>query len=39
MSEWKVICRVEDIPVLGSRRVQRGGDTRQFAKLAAGQEA
>lgn len=23
MSEWKTICRVEDIPQLGSRRVQR----------------
>lgn len=23
MDEWKVICRVEDIPVLGSRRVAR----------------
>lgn len=23
MSEWKVICGVEDIPVLGSRRVAR----------------
>lgn len=23
MSEWKVICRVDDIPVLGSRRVAR----------------
>jgi len=23
MSEWKTICRVEDIPVLGSRRVSR----------------
>ena len=23
MSEWKLICRVEDIPVLGSRRVAR----------------
>lgn len=23
MSEWKTICRVEDIPVLGSRRVNR----------------
>ena len=23
MSEWKIICRVEDIPVLGSRRVAR----------------
>ena len=23
MSEWKVICRVDDIPMLGSRRVAR----------------
>ncbi|MES2414894.1 MAG: nitrite reductase small subunit NirD [Pseudomonadota bacterium] len=23
MGDWKVICRVEDIPVLGSRRVSR----------------
>ena len=23
MNEWTVICRVEDIPVLGSRRVAR----------------
>ena len=23
MSDWKVICRVDDIPVLGSRRVKR----------------
>ncbi len=23
MNEWQVICRVEDIPVLGSRRVAR----------------
>ncbi len=23
MSEWKVICRVDEIPVLGSRRVAR----------------
>jgi nitrite reductase (NADH) small subunit len=23
MSQWKYICRVDDIPVLGSRRVQR----------------
>jgi nitrite reductase (NADH) small subunit len=23
MSEWKVICRVDDIPVLGARRVAR----------------
>ena len=23
MSEWKVICRVDDIPVLGARRVSR----------------
>jgi nitrite reductase (NADH) small subunit len=25
MSDWKVICRVEDIPVLGARRVARDG--------------
>lgn len=24
-NEWKVICRVDDIPVLGSRVVQRSG--------------
>ena len=23
MSEWKIICKVEDIPMLGSRRVRR----------------
>jgi nitrite reductase (NADH) small subunit len=23
MSEWKPLCRVEDIPVLGARRVER----------------
>ena len=23
MSEWKVICRIDDIPVLGARRVER----------------
>jgi len=23
MSDWKTICRIEDIPVLGSRRVER----------------
>ncbi len=23
MTEWKVICRIEDIPVLGARRVTR----------------
>ena len=23
MSEWTPVCRVEDIPVLGSRRVER----------------
>ncbi|VWX62213.1 Nitrite reductase (NAD(P)H) small subunit [Burkholderiales bacterium 8X] len=23
MSDWKVVCRVEDIPVLGARRVAR----------------
>ena len=25
MNEWKLICRVDDIPVLGSRRVARPG--------------
>jgi nitrite reductase (NADH) small subunit len=32
MSDWQVICRVEDIPVLGSRRVarQRGVDVAVF---------
>lgn len=32
MGEWTVICRVEDIPVLGSRRVarQRGVDVAVF---------
>lgn len=32
MSQWKPICRVEDIPVLGSRRVARpeGGDVAVF---------
>jgi nitrite reductase (NADH) small subunit len=24
MQEWKAVCRLEDIPVLGARRVQRG---------------
>ena len=23
MSDWKVICRIDDIPVLGARRVAR----------------
>jgi nitrite reductase (NADH) small subunit len=23
MSEWKIICKVEDIPMLGARRVRR----------------
>ena len=23
MSEWKTICKVEDIPMLGARRVRR----------------
>jgi len=27
MSDWKSICKVEDIPVLGSRRVARPGST------------
>jgi nitrite reductase (NADH) small subunit len=32
MNEWTVICRVEDIPVLGARRVtrERGGDVAVF---------
>ncbi len=32
MSEWKVICRVDDIPVLGARRVarERGMDVAVF---------
>jgi nitrite reductase (NADH) small subunit len=43
MSEWKPICRVDDIPVLGSRRVARpvgapvalfrNGDNQVFALL------
>jgi nitrite reductase (NADH) small subunit len=27
MNEWQAICRIEDIPVLGSRRVARQGAT------------
>ena len=27
MSEWKVFCRVDDIPVLGARRIARTGST------------
>jgi nitrite reductase (NADH) small subunit len=27
MSDWTLICRVEDIPVLGARRVTRPGST------------
>jgi nitrite reductase (NADH) small subunit len=36
MSDWTVICRVEDIPVLGSRRVarQRGVDVAVFRNAA-----
>jgi nitrite reductase (NADH) small subunit len=36
MSEWTVICRVEDIPVLGSRRVarERGVDVAVFRNAA-----
>ena len=32
MSDWKTLCRVEDIPKLGSRRVTRaaGGDIAVF---------
>jgi nitrite reductase (NADH) small subunit len=43
MSDWKVICRVDDIPVLGARRVARprgvdvalfrNGDDQVFALL------
>jgi nitrite reductase (NADH) small subunit len=25
MSQWKTICRIDDIPVLGARRVARAG--------------
>jgi nitrite reductase (NADH) small subunit len=27
MSDWKVFCKLEDIPVLGSRRIARNGST------------
>ncbi|MBC8056567.1 MAG: nitrite reductase small subunit NirD [Rhizobiales bacterium] len=32
MSDWRAVCRVEDIPVLGARRLQRrlGGDVAVF---------
>jgi nitrite reductase (NADH) small subunit len=32
MSDWKAICKVADIPVLGARRLQRklGGDVAIF---------
>jgi len=32
MSDWQVICKVEDIPMLGARRVQRprGGEVAVF---------
>ncbi|WP_395688714.1 nitrite reductase small subunit NirD [Caenimonas koreensis] len=32
MNDWQVICKVEDIPVLGARRVARalGGDVAVF---------
>jgi nitrite reductase (NADH) small subunit len=32
MSEWKAICKVDDIPVLGARRLPRkcGGDVAIF---------
>jgi len=37
-ADWKLICRVEDIPVLGSRRVQRahGLDVAVFRNDAGG---
>ena len=31
MSDWKPVCRVEDIPVLGARRVAREGSTIPIA--------
>jgi nitrite reductase (NADH) small subunit len=31
MSEWKVICRVDDIPKLGARRVAREGQVIPIA--------
>ena len=32
MADWKLICRLEDIPVLGARRLPRrgGGDVAIF---------
>jgi nitrite reductase (NADH) small subunit len=27
MSEWKVFCQIDDIPMLGARRVARAGST------------
>src|SRR5471030_2811035 len=34
MDDWKLICRIDDIPVLGARRVRRpAGDDRIFALL------
>ena len=32
MSDWKVICKIDDIPVLGARRLPRklGGDVAIF---------
>ena len=38
MSEWKLICRVDEIPVLGSRRVARekGLDVAVFRNDAGG---
>src|SRR5471030_3133501 len=34
MDDWKLICRIDDIPVLGARRVRRpAGDDRVFALL------
>ena len=38
MTEWTLICRIEDIPVLGSRRVARpqGLDVAVFRNDAGG---
>jgi nitrite reductase (NADH) small subunit len=31
MSQWKAVCRVADIPVLGARRIARGHDVIPIA--------
>jgi nitrite reductase (NADH) small subunit len=39
MNDWKVICRVEDIPVLGARRVARQGSTIPIAVFRSSGDA